>query len=323
MKKVLLSVAIIAIIIICLIVTLTHLSKHLLELVLGHELGTRVTMGKISLDTKNHVLHMKDCVVYNPEGFNRDHAVAYLPEIVVWYDVKNLIENKKIHMKELEVSMRMLNVVKDKNGRMNVSTLKISLDNLDIMPIEFDKLILTVDEVVYKDYSKGGKPRTEAYSVNIRAQSFESIPSVDDVFGKILMESLSKTAIKGMAVVGLAAVAGGVVAGPVIIPVGIAAIVLSGKDSYKVTIEETYDGAYDACMESAKEMGGDIYGDKALGVIRLRVPGANVTIKIVRQNDKETKLTVSARKLMISKPRIAAGVLCDIYQNLESPESIR
>ena len=323
MKKILLAVVIIIIIIIGLTAALTHPSKHLLELAIGYELGTRVTIDKISLDTKNHVLHMKGCVIYNPEGFNRDHAVAYLPEIVVWYDMKTLMERKKLYVKQLEVNMKMLNVVKDKNGRLNVNTLKISLENLDIMPIEFDKLILNVDEVVYKDYSKGERPRTEAYNVNIRAQGFESIPSVDDVFGKIIMESLSKTAIKGVAMFGLAAVAGGVVAGPVIIPIGIAAIVLSGKDSYKATIEEAYDDVYETCMKSAKEMGESISGDKALGVIRVKVPGANVTIKVVKQNDKEAELTVSARKLMISKPRIAAGVLCDIYQNLKSPESIR
>ena len=323
MKNILLTVAIIIIVIICLTVALTHPSKHFLELVMGYELGTRVTIDKISLDTENHVLHMKDCIIYNPEGFNRDHAIAYLPEIVVWYDMKTLIKNKRLHAKQLEINMRMLNVVKDKNGRMNVNTLKISLENLDIIPIEFDKLILNVDEVVYKDYSKGEKPRTEAYNVNIRAQSFESIPSVDDVFGKIVMESLSKTAIEGMAVFGLVAVAGSAVAGPVIIPVGIAAIVLSGKDSYTVIVEEAHDDVYDACMKSAKEMGENISESEPPGVIRVKVPGASVMIKIVKQNNKETKLTVSARKLMMSKPRIAAGALCNIYQNLKSPKSIR
>jgi len=326
MKKILIALLIIAVaVLISLSVIFLKFQKFILESAIAHELGTRVTIGEIAfdLDKEGRSLLMKEFVVYNPPGFDQAQALSYLPEITAWYDLKTLIKDNKLHVKRLNVNMKMLNVVKNKDGAMNVNALRFSLEKFDMLPMELDELLLKVDSVVFKDYTKGKKPTVQAYNVNIKAKSFEDIPSVDATVNKIVMEALSKTAIEGFGIFGVVAIAGSSVVCPVILPVGIGLIMAAEKDSYTVTMETDYENVYQASLKAAGELGEKISENKESGIIKSNMQGSKVTIKIVSQSEKETKVTVSARSLLGGKPEIAGGVICEIYQNLKPAKSKR
>jgi len=317
MKKAFMILFILGIVIGIFLTSLILSSKFLIKEVLSNILGAEVDIKALSIDVRNHTFFMNDFKIYNPIGFDTEKMLAYLPEIRGAYDPAKLIKHRKFHVRELRVIMETLAVVKDKDGKLNIDRLRISLEDLEAMPIEFDRLILTVNEVIYSDFSKKGQPDVELYAVNIKNKDYEDLPSVEDVASKILTESLGKTAIKGAAIVGVATVAGVSLAGPIVIPVG-AAIILSGKDSYEYTFNLGYEAVYSAAMKYADSTGARIHADKNTGTIRGSMNGASVVIKVSQEEKAKTKVRVTARKILLPAPRIAGGVLYEIFDETEA-----
>ena len=306
-----------AIIIGALAVTVMFYSKFLISLGIGQMLGARVTMEYLLYNPQDHAFHIKNFRVYNPEGFDTKATLAEAPDVAGTLNPKTLLTHRKFHIPYLNVYIKTLAIVKNKQGEMNVDKLTIAHADLDKIPVQIDKLIFSTDNVVYKDYTKGTKPRVEIYNVNIKDKSYENISSVDRVASKILVDSLSQTAIKGVAIVGIAAVAAGSVAAPVVVPVAAAGIILSGKDTYYANIERKYEDVYKAALVVADEMGNISRQDKTKGIISGNIDQANVIIKLTKESETETNVAVTARKLLLAKPRIAGGVLYEIQDKLQ------
>ena len=227
-----------------------------------------------------------------------------------------IIENKKFHIVELKIEMETLAVTKNADGVMNVDKLRISQeDPKDSGWVQIDKLVLSIGAVVYKEIRKSGKAHEEIYKLDIKDKNFEDLPSAEHVVAKILVESLSHTAIKGAAIVGVATVAGATLAGPLVIPAGVA-IAISGKNSYTTSFDKAYDYVYDTCLVVANKMGQKIYGNKDSGIIEGYMSDANIIIRITKFSENKTDVKVSARKLLLPKPAIAGAILYEIYQKI-------
>ena len=109
MKKILLTALIIVAITIGLLVAIALSAKFLVEGAMAEVLGARVKIGRMYLDLKEHTFYVKDFKVYNPEGFNKHKALAYLPEISAEFSSKTLVEQRKIHLIRLKVIMLDIN----------------------------------------------------------------------------------------------------------------------------------------------------------------------------------------------------------------------
>ena len=130
-------------------------------------LGTDVAIGGLSLGIFRPRIVIKDLKVYNPQGFPKA-ALIDIPRISVEYDLPALLQ-KKVYLKRLELNLKNIIVLKNKDGKLNIDSLKVSekedkpVKKQSAMPFKIDYLVLTVGQVVYKDYSAGEKPRIDNY----------------------------------------------------------------------------------------------------------------------------------------------------------------
>ena len=100
------------------------------------------------------------------------------------------------------------------------------------------------------------------------------------------------------------------------LPVGVAAVLI-GKDSYQADFALAYDKIYNTSIKVVKQMGELTKEDSSKGVIKGKVSGSNITVKLERKTQKSIQVTVSARKLLIPKPKVAGGVLHEITEKLK------
>lgn len=284
-------------------------------------LGTRVRIGKVYLDLKNSALVLKNFKVYNPKGFVRSEVLADLSEIHAEYDIRSPFKNGKLHFVKVRIFMKTLAVTKYRDGRFNVDALKMVKWHQETAPIYVDRVILDVDDVVYKQYLKDGKVDIQLYKVNIRKRDYDDLPDLERIVMQILFESLHKAAIKGAFIYGIAAVViaaeSASLVGSIALPIGVA-IALSGEDSYSADFKKDYEYVFETSFVTAKEFGKSIYTDKDAGIIKFAVADATLSIKISKTDKNMTKLNVSAREAMLPMPRIAAGILYEISQKIMS-----
>jgi len=102
------------------------LTKTMREVVLPKieaETGIAATVGRLSINLPNGILRLNDVAVKNPEGFLLEN-MATIKRINVEVDILSLLMEKLILVKNLEVEDGLINVIRNKNGDWNVSSLQ-------------------------------------------------------------------------------------------------------------------------------------------------------------------------------------------------------
>ncbi|MFC1657867.1 hypothetical protein ACFL1D_00625 [Candidatus Omnitrophota bacterium] len=317
MKKILI---ILAVIIVILAVAKDQIIKSTVTVVGSKVLGTQVKLGGFSLGVVKRAIRIKDFKIYNPEGFPKG-AIIDIPEISVDYSLLALLTGK-LHARSVVFELKEVNVVKNKEGKLNVDSLRVAQAGKEpaagsekkpgpskAMPIQIDTLNLNMGKVVYTDMTAGEKPSVQVFEIGIN-KTYNNINSVQQLAALILTEPMKQTAIKGAKIYGAATLLG---AG--FLPVGIAAT-LTGKDSSQADFDVAYDTVYQASIEVTRQMGEITSEDKSSGIIKGDVDGSSVTIRITKTSEKSTQVIVAARKIMLPKPQIAGGVLHQISGKL-------
>lgn len=312
-----LAIAVVSVIVIgvVLLSVLVFYYKPFVELAIGKALGATVEMDRIHVDVKNRTLYITNFILHNPEGFAEDEALAYVPRIAAVYDPKSIIVNKKLHFITLDIYVKGLVAIKKKGGKLNVEQLAIFKENFEELPMQTDRLILTADHVVSKDFTKGERLHIEEFDVNIKNQAYEGFPTFEDITAKVVSEMLNRTTIKGAKLLGVAVLFGSVGGWSALIPAE-AVVVMSEKGNYEAVFNADYEDVYEASLEAAHELGKNIVEYKNDGIIKGYINDADVTIKIVKKNLSKSNVTVSARKYYFAKLNIAGGVLYEIAQKL-------
>jgi hypothetical protein len=288
--------------------------KPILESIIGKALGAKVTIGSISLEIKQHRLQINDFKLGNPQGFGEDKLLAYVPRISADYDQKSLIVNKKLHFTLLEIYVKTMVAIKNKEGKLNVEQLAIFKENFQEIPLQIDRLLLSADHVIYKSADKQGLWHIQDFEVKIKNHVYEGLPTLEDITAKVISEMLGRTTIKGFKLLGAAALMGSFGGWSLIIPAQTARV-MSQKSGYEAVFKAGYEEAYKASLEAAQELGKNIAQDKEKGIIQGYMNDANVTIKITRQEAK-TIVSVSAKKYFFAQLNIAGGVLYEIAEKL-------
>ena len=206
MKKLITIIGVIIIFLIAAVIFKDQLIKTAITTGATNVVGAPVKIKKFSLGIFNQTIRIKDFKIFNPEGFP-EGALVDMPEISVDYDLSALLK-KNLHFKKLVIDLKEVGIYKNKDGELNVDSLKIveqgqkstkgaeeKEEPSEPMPMQIDVLTLKMGKVVYKDLSAGEKPSVEVFDIGI-SKTYENITSAQQLVALILAEPMKKSGNK-------------------------------------------------------------------------------------------------------------------------------
>ena len=277
--------------------------------------GTRVEVGGLGVGLLDQSVTIRGFRMHNPAGFPPGLMVD-LPLVHVACDLPAILGGT-LHLRQVDVQLKEIGLVKNSDGKLNVDSLKVAQQKdgkgdvaSEPMKMQIDLLNVAMGRIVSKDYSIGGPPSVQVHDINLK-KSYKDITSAEQLALLILSEPMKQAGIKGAAIYGAA-----MLTGVGIIPV--AAMALFGsKDSIEDRINVPLDRLFGISVETLKRMGTVKQEDQAAGAITAEASGATVTIRLKPDPKGGTSITISARKFMLPKPDVAGGVLYEIQQRLK------
>ncbi|MCF7908589.1 MAG: DUF3568 domain-containing protein [Candidatus Omnitrophica bacterium] len=309
MKKFLIVLGVIVVLLVSIIVFKNPIIKSVVTTAASRITGVPVHMDGFSFSILKSSIRISGLKIYNPSGFPKGILVS-CSKINVIYDRAALFK-QKLHLVLVEVELDEMGLMKNKEGELNVDSLKVvqAPKPSKPMPMRIDLLTLGIGKIVYKDYSVGTEPAVRVQDVNIH-KSYKGITSAQQLAVLILVEPVKAAGIKAAKIYGLV-----MLSGVAALPVGIAATFL-GKDSVQQTTDASFQHVYEVSLEVVKRIGKLTKEDAANGAIKANIQGAMVAIQLRRESDNKTEITISARKYVFPKPDIAGGVLYQIVDKL-------
>jgi len=275
--------------------------------------GAPVHMDGLSLGLFNHSVRIAGLRVYNPKGFPRGILVD-ISKIRVDCDLGALFK-KKLHLKVAEFELKEMILVKNKDGVLNVDALKVTKETgkkeepKEAMPMQIDELRLSIGRIILKDYS-GPKPIIEVHDINAKKIS-RNITSAHQLVMLVLMEGMKSAGIKGAQMYAVSALAG-----VAILPVA-AGFTLAGNDSAAQDFNSSEAAVFDAGLKVLNYLGRVTKEDWQARAIEAEADSASIALKISKAETRKTRVTVSARKFLMPKPEIAAGIIYQISEKVK------
>ena len=169
-----------------------------------------VHIGGVSLSFLSASIRIKNLQVQNPGGFP-DRLMVDIPQIFIDFDPGALFKGRA-HFEEVKLDLKELVVVKNKDGKLNVDTVKPTAQQKKeshekakeagggkAAKLQIDKLSISIGRVVYKDYSGGGAPQMQTSDINIRDREYTNIDNPATVVSLIMFEALTKTSLSRIA----------------------------------------------------------------------------------------------------------------------------
>jgi hypothetical protein len=273
--------------------------------------GAPVHINKFSLGIFKPSVRLRGFKMYNPSGFAKGVLVD-LPRADVEYDVSALLKGK-LHLLKVEIELSEIGVMRNIEKKLNVDCLKVSQkqgeSSSDIV-MQIDTLKLHIGRIVYKDYSLSQEPFVQVYEIKFQ-KTYKDITSPRQLALLVLTEPMKAAGIRGAAVYGAS-----VLASAAVLPAAVATV-LTGRDNAQANFALPFEKVYAVGVEVVKRIGRIKSEDESQGLIRAEVNSAIITLKCKRLVNKTTQVIVSARKYLLPKPEMAAGVLYQISEKLK------
>jgi hypothetical protein len=164
-------------------------------------------------------IDIKGLKIFNPLRF-KDRVMLDIGHIYADYDFGALLK-RDIHLHELDIDLKEFTVVKDREGDLNLNSLKIvkynkmpgdksNMPKQGVFQLEIDTLRLKIGKVVYKDYTHGKKPHIRKYNINMD-EKFTRISNIHNLISVVMLKALSQTDIGLLAGFNLELLKGGIV----------------------------------------------------------------------------------------------------------------
>jgi len=293
------------------------LIKSLIGSVASGITGAPIRIGGLSLSVIRQSIKISNFRMYNPKGFPRDVLVD-IPRMAVAWDIRAHISGK-IHLRQLELEIKEIDMVKNKEGKLNVDSLKIAQEKpgekekkrlAKHLAMQIDVVSLGMGRVVSKDYSVEGPPVIKVYDINLK-KTYKNITSAQQLAALIISEPLKAAGIEGLEMYGVS-----MLTGVAALPVA-AAFTFAGKDYAQQTFNVTTERAYDAGLRVIKLLGKVTKENRGRGIINAEVDEASVTFKLKKLSGKSTQVTISARKFGLPHAEIASGVMYRLSEQLK------
>ncbi|MFA5276217.1 MAG: AsmA family protein [Candidatus Omnitrophota bacterium] len=315
MKKILIVSILIIIALFTIGILKDQIIKSVVTVVATQVTGAPVHIESFSLGLFKHSIRISGFRIFNPSGFPKGILVD-LSKINVDYDLGALLR-KKLHLLNAEIELKEMALVKNKEGKLNVDALKVVEEGKnkqnkpsEQMPLQIDMLKLGMGRIILKDYSSQGEPVVKVYDINLH-KGYKNITSVQQLTALILTEPMKAAGIQGAKIYGVA-----MLAGVAVFPVALAAT-FAGKDSAAKDFAVDFDRAYNTSLAVLKRMGKVSGENKNNAAISAEVNSAQVNVKINKKANNKTEVFVSARRYLLPRPEVAAGVLYEISEKLK------
>src|SRR3989338_1765111 len=204
MKKFFVSLILALIVIALVLVAAKDIAiKAFLKNLIRNEYGLELRIRSLRAGVAKPSFHIKGIILFNPGGFP-DPVMLDMGEIFVRYDPRSLF-TPRIHLNEMRLDLKECVVVKNRDGRLNISYLKLRKADeerdrpVKIPQIHIDRLRLKIGRALYKDYSKGGSaPTVKEFNINID-EEFEDVEDLYTLGRLVVARTLSNTYIPRLA----------------------------------------------------------------------------------------------------------------------------
>ena len=189
MKKFLLVIAVVLVVVIlALVFGRNIIARTVVINGIKQVCGLKVDITKVDISLPK--VSVQGLRVYNPSGFSGE-ILADIPEVALDIDLAGVFKNK-IHLKELKLDVREMNVVLNDQGDMNVNSLAILLpkEGGGTPPeVRIDMLSVKIGKVMYKSSLPGAGTNVGEFNLNID----ETFHDVTDP-SKVAIQVLKKVA---------------------------------------------------------------------------------------------------------------------------------
>lgn len=333
-RKILIIIGIVLITFFALGVIKDQVIKTVITIGATNVMGAPVSIDGLSFGILKQSVRVRGLRLYNPKGFPKE-VLINIAQISIDYNLIALL-NKTVYFPSVIVNLKEVVVVKNKEGELNFEALKFTRELKKLShgaegkedekkkirkivkkPFFIDRLTLSIGRVIYKDYSQKDEPFISVFKIGIQEKTFKNINSAQQLATLIMFEALKSTRIKGSVLYTAATVLG-----VGFIPVGVAGALIS-KDSVSADFKIDYEKSYNEILALIKQIGKVVSEDKEGGLIKAKVRGSGIAIKITKELQEKIRVKVSARKFFIPKLHIARGVLYQISERLEKTGSFR
>lgn len=158
-----------------------------------------VSIGKTRVGLLSGSMRLEDIRLQNPPGFEEKWMLD-APEVSIDFEPTGLFQGI-FHFKEVELNLNELTVIRNRDGKLNVDTLKPPAKEETEKPekkktvLKIDKLYLTAGKVVYKDYSAGPTPAVQEFNIGIDKKLYTNIEDPSALVRLIVFETLTRTAL--------------------------------------------------------------------------------------------------------------------------------
>lgn len=314
-KKILVWAAVIIFAIFSLGIIKDQLIKGAVTVTASAITGAPVHIDGLSLGIFSQRAKIAGFKMYNPRGFSRSILVE-LPKIYVAFDLGALFGGK-LHLPNLEIELKELGLEKNKEGGLNVDSLKVvkqgekqKAQAPSQMSLRIDTLKLGMGRIVSKDYSAPGEPVVSVYDININ-KGYKNITSAQQLAALILAEPMKAAGIQGARIYGVS-----MLAGVAVLPVA-AAFTFAGKDSASGDFGQSFERVYEEAEALLRQKGQLKRIDKGAGVLTASVNSVDVAVRIIRKSGHGAQVVISARKYLLPKPAIASGLLYELSEKFK------
>jgi hypothetical protein len=287
--------------------------KPIIEAVSSNVIGARITIGSFSLNPFTQQIHITDFKIYNEEGFPPE-LFFDASEILVDIDILEAVKGK-IHCPLVVFRLDKMIVFKNAQGKLNVDELKIVQEKLHEkkkgpMPnFKIDVLKLNIEQVIVEDDSKS-PPIIQAYDLNLKDKTILNVNSVPKLVGLVMFEALKPTAIQSAGMY-----AATTLLGVGFLP-GLAIGVAIANDKAVSELPHSMDQVYQQILKMVQRLGKVKSTDNSAGKIYAKVYDCDITIEVQSQGWNQSKIMIKARKYLLPKPEIAAGLMYQLKEEL-------
>jgi hypothetical protein len=164
--------------------------------------GADVKIGGFSLGIITQSVRITNFKMFNPAGFPQDKIMVSIPEVAVRSDILALLKGT-LHVPYLRLNLEEVRVIKNKEGKLNVNSLKFAQQpagqqKLEATPVkkemkmQLDLVSLNIGKVVMEDYTGGGpQPKVTEFNVNLKDKEFKNITNPAQLGSAVMLAALA------------------------------------------------------------------------------------------------------------------------------------
>lgn len=208
MNKLLRNGLIVVVVVFVLSVMKNGIVQAMIEKAVSSAAHVPVHIGRTQAKILSTSIRLEGLRVFNPAGFP-EKVMLDAPLVSADYELPAIFKGR-VHFKEIDVDLKELIVIKNRDGKLNVDVMKPThkenaerkekqkqtQEKKKPMALQIDRLRLSIGRVVYRDYSGGqSSPSEQVFDINIRDRIFTDIHDPAVVVNVVMFEALTRTTL--------------------------------------------------------------------------------------------------------------------------------